>query len=249
MRKLVASLACRNESSRLYGKPLQALDVEKGITILDYMLNSLSTYGIVNEIVLAISNTLHNEGYVKICKLRNIKYILGDEFDVLGRLIQATESVNGTDIFRLTSESPYTHFEALDKAWLNHVRNGNDLTALDGLPDGSGFEIIKLEAYKKSWRNGKPKHRSELCSLYIRENKDKFKIETIDVDDCLKRLDLRLTVDNPEDLVLCRYVYEKLKSKAPRIPVNEIIKLLDESPEIKKLVDKYIETGLKTMYL
>ncbi len=29
MRKLVACLACRNEGTRLYGKPLQNLDVKK----------------------------------------------------------------------------------------------------------------------------------------------------------------------------------------------------------------------------
>ena len=39
-RKLVAALACRNQGTRLYGKPLQNLDIDKGITILDYMINS-----------------------------------------------------------------------------------------------------------------------------------------------------------------------------------------------------------------
>ena len=34
-RKLVAAIACRNQGSRLYGKPIQNLDVEDGITILD----------------------------------------------------------------------------------------------------------------------------------------------------------------------------------------------------------------------
>ena len=70
--------------------------------------------------------------------------------------------------------------------------------------DGCGFEIIKLSALKKSHREGESKHRSELCSLYIRENKLKFKINQVSAPKELYRKDLRLTVDNPEDLVLCR---------------------------------------------
>ena len=33
MRKLVAALACRNKGSRLYGKPLQNLDIDKVLEI------------------------------------------------------------------------------------------------------------------------------------------------------------------------------------------------------------------------
>ena len=39
--KLVAALACRNQGTRLYGKPIQNLDVKKGITILIISLTCL----------------------------------------------------------------------------------------------------------------------------------------------------------------------------------------------------------------
>ena len=34
---LVAAIAVRNNGSRLYGKPLQNLDTENGISILDFL--------------------------------------------------------------------------------------------------------------------------------------------------------------------------------------------------------------------
>jgi spore coat polysaccharide biosynthesis protein SpsF len=117
------------------------------------------------------------------------------------------------------------------------------------LPDGSGFEIIKLEAYKQSWQRGKSKHRSELCSLYIREHKSEFKIGFVDIPTELRRTDIRLTIDYPEDLVLCRAVYRNLRQFAPRIPLMEIIRFIDANPELKKLVLPFTEEGLKTMYL
>ena len=36
--KLVAAIACRNQGTRLYGKPIQNLDVENGIRIIDNII-------------------------------------------------------------------------------------------------------------------------------------------------------------------------------------------------------------------
>ena len=213
------------------------------------MLESIKTYKVVDEVILAIADSVHNNVYVAICEERNINFVMGDQEDVLYRLISATEKVNGTDIFRLTSESPFTFFEMIEEAWHNHLQNDNDLTTVDDLPDGSGFEIIKLEAYQKSWKLGSKRHRSELCSLFIRENKELFKLQKLIINENFKRLDIRLTVDNPEDLIVCRFVYDQLKHYAPNIPLKKIIRLLDDNPDVKKLVEKYIEAGLKTMYL
>ena len=248
-RKLVASLACRNQGSRLYGKPLQNLDIENGLTIVDYMISSLKLYRPVQDIVLSVCEGPHNHIYEKIAKKRNIKFTFGDEDDVLKRLIDSTNYVNGTDIFRLTSESPFTYFELIDEAWTLHLKNNNDLTALDDVPDGSGFEIIKLSAYEKSHSMGKEKHKSELCSLYIRENYSSFKIGKVEKPKAISRPDIRLTVDYPEDLVLCRAVFEEFKEFAPLIPLEKIIKFIDSRKDLKILVDKFVDEGLKNMYL
>jgi spore coat polysaccharide biosynthesis protein SpsF len=249
MRKLVACLACRNQGTRLYGKPLQNLDIEERISVLEYMIASVKTYEPVEAIVLGISEGTDNVCFKELAIKNNIDFIIGSEEDVLQRLIQCCEKAEGTDIFRLTTESPFTYFEAIDEAWKTHIASGNDLTALDQLPDGSGFEIIKLDAYKRSWEKGEKKHRSELCSLYIRENKTDFKIGYVDIPTEIRRTDIRLTIDYPEDLILCRAVYHQFKHLSPRIPVKGVIDFIDANPKLKELVDSFVEEGLKTMYL
>lgn len=249
MRKLVACLACRNQGTRLYGKPLQNLDVASRLSVLEYMVASVRTYLPVSEIVLAISEGSDNQPFVEVAEKIGVKYVIGHEEDVLQRLIMACEKVDGTDIFRLTTESPFTYFEAIEGAWEQHVASGNDLTALDDLPDGSGFEMIRLDAYKTSWSMGEGRHRTELCSLYIRENKALFKLGYVEIPSELRRTDIRLTIDYPEDLILCRFVYSRLKAKAPLIPLDEIIQLLDANPQMKTLVAPFVAEGLKTMYL
>lgn len=249
MRKLVAVLACRNQSSRLYGKPLQNLDICTGLTILDFMIASLKSYPEVSEIVLAVSHGPDNEVYKFVAKKHNIRFIYGSEEDVLKRLIDGCKLVQGTDIFRLTSESPFTYEDPIPKAWADHQALKNDLTALDNLPDGSGFEIISLPAYEYSWNNGNEKHRSEFSSLYIREHKTKFRIGHVNIPDNLKRTDIRLTVDYPEDLILCRYVYQKLYKHGNRPEFIDVINLIDETPHLASLVQPFISEGLKTMYI
>ena len=248
-KKLVAALACRNQGTRLYGKPVQNLDIENGTRIIDNLISCLQSISCIDEVVLGISEGLENKIFTDIAKEKNIKYIIGDEDDVLSRLIDCGICSNATDIFRVTSESPFLFFEPVEELWSNHIKNKLDATFYDHIVDGSGFEILSLKALKKSHLKGEDKHRSELCALYIRENISEFKVEKPKPMQELVRKDLRLTVDNPEDLVVCRKLFTEFKHLAPRIPVLELVKYLDTKNELKELIYPLTESGYQTMYL
>jgi spore coat polysaccharide biosynthesis protein SpsF len=246
-RKLVAAIACRNNGSRLYGKPLQNLDIVNQVTILDNIIACLHTLNVIDEIVLGISYGSNNLIFEEYAIKNNIKYIFGDEKDVLSRLIKCGEMVGATDIFRVTSESPFLYFDEVNNLWERYVRAKLDAIFMDEIIDGCGFEIISLEALIKSHKMGDDCHRSELCSLYIRENKNDFKVEKAFPPELLIRKDLRLTVDNPEDLVVCRAVYERFKDFAPNIPLLEVVCFLDLHEHLKKLIYPFAESGYDSM--
>ena len=248
MRKLVAALACRNDGTRLFGKPLQNIDIKKKITILDQIILTLKHFPIIEEMVLGISKGSANFIFTEYAQKHNIHYIIGDEEDVLQRLIQCGEKAQATDIFRVTTESPFLYYEMIEDAWKHHIQQGNDATFVDQVPDSSNFEIISLTALKRSHREGENRHRSELCSLYIRENKDKFKVKVLDVPNQFKRKDIRLTVDYPEDLIVCRAVYQQFKDIAPLISLEKIIPFLDSQPNLLKLTAPFCQEGYSTMY-
>ena len=63
MKKLVAALACRAGGSRLYGKPLQNLDVERNLTVLDHMIQLVQTESSIAEVVLGVSEGPENEPF------------------------------------------------------------------------------------------------------------------------------------------------------------------------------------------
>ena len=248
-RKLIAALAVRNQGSRLYGKPLQNLDVESGTTVLANILACLRSIECIDEIGLGIAEGQENAVFTKYAEDENIPFIVGDEIDVLGRLIACGRKTNGTDIFRVTSESPFPSYDFVQEAWSQHVSGDADATFFDDVVDGCGFEIIKQEALIEAHKSGEDRHRSELCSLYLRENLSKFLLEKFESPKEFDRKDLRLTVDNPEDLVLCKAVYAKFSDLAPRIPLSQIIDFLDNHKTLTDLVEPFTELGYESMYI
>ena len=245
-RKLVAVLACRNGGSRLYAKPLQNLDEKKKINIISFLIDNIKKLKDVSEVALAISNKRENLQFIDIAKKRSIKYIIGDDVDVLSRLTTCARILKASDVLRITSESPFPYLENFSYHWKNHIKNDYDATFLDNIVDGCGFEIIKTSALIESVNKGSKRHKSELCTLFIRENNNKFNINRIFPKKIYFRKDLRLTVDNPEDLIVCKKVYSFFKNK--KISLKKIINFIDKNSYLKELIKPYCKNGYSKMY-
>ena len=237
--KVVATLACRVQSTRLYAKPLQLIG---GQSILLHLINRLKTITHVTEIVLAISEGQENLVFVDLAKEQGLPYVIGDQKDVLGRLIKAAEMVHGDILLRVTTENPFIYHENVDSLIEDHVKACADLTVCELLPNGAHVEIINIDSLRRAHKFGEDRHRSELCTLFIFENPDLFSINRISAPPEVARPDLRLTVDTPEDLMVARNVYDALSSKfGSMLPLDEIVKYLDHYDEIRK-ISSHLET-------
>ena len=245
-RKLVATIACRNFGQRLFAKPLQNLDLKKNINVLNLLIKNIRKQKSISQIVLGIAKEKGSEIYKEFAKKNHLEFIVGDEKDVLSRLIKCAELVKATDVFRVTSESPFPYLNNLKKSWHIHKKENLDAIFLDDVIDGCGYEIIKLSALRHSHKFGKKRHRSELCTLYIRDNIINFKVKKIKPPKFLLRKDLRLTVDYPEDLILCREIYKEFLNK--KINHKKIVEFVDKNKYLKNLVKKYTVDGYKLMY-
>jgi N,N'-diacetyllegionaminate synthase len=230
--KIAAVIACRVESNRLFGKPIQNLS---NFTILDFLINQIKTSNKISEIVLAISENQGNQIFIDYAKKNNLKFVIGDDRDVLQRLIRGAELVDANIIFRVTSENPFIYWEGIDTLIKNHIKEKSEFSFVDNLPIGSGYEIINLNSLKKSHNLGNKRHRSELCSLYIYEHQKDFKIFRLQPSNELKKPNLRLTVDTPEDLLVARKIYENLGNDMKPIPLKKIVNFLEKYPNIIKI--------------
>jgi len=228
-----AVLACRVQGGRLYGKPLQRL-IDNGITIIESLFEYLESINSIERIILAISEENENAGFIKIAEKYGYSFVLGDQKDVLGRIIKAAEQHNSEYILRVTTECPFILYEAADKIIQDCVNGNYDWASYKDAPEGTGFEIIKTEALVKSHKNGENKHRSELVTSYIFEHQDQFHLLQKELPEVLKRPEVRLTVDYAEDLVFCQQVYRNLKKDKELISVQEIISFWDEHPKLRE---------------
>jgi len=247
-RKIVAILACRNNSKRLYGKPLRYLDERKKIRIIDQIIFTLKKLNLLDEIILAVPKTKSDKIYNEVATKHKIKISFGPEKNVIKRLVIAAKEAGATDIFRVTSESPFLYYQQVKNMLSKYKNKKIDAIFFDNIVDGCGFEIFTLNSMIKSlkYSNGDEK---EHVTKYIRLNKKKFSILKVSGPKKLFRKDLRLTVDNYEDLVLCKKIYKKFFKDAPFFNLNKIINYLDKNPKLKKLVEKYTSHGYKSMYL
>jgi len=231
-KKVAAVIACRVNSTRLFGKPLQKIGE---YSILEHLINQIRKSKIISEIVLAISKNPGNEIFIDFAKKHKLKFVLGDEKDVLKRLIQGARAVNADIVFRTTSENPFIFWEGIDTVLRKHISRKYDFSLVYPLPLGSGFEVINRSALEISHRHGTKRHRSEYCDMYINENKDKFKIYIFKPEKKLQKPQFRLTVDTPQDLIVVRKIYDKLGKKNNPISLRKIVKFLDNNPDIVKI--------------
>ena len=162
----------------------------------------------LDEIILAVPKTKSDKIYNEVATKHKIKISFGPEKNVIKRLVIAAKEAGATDIFRVTSESPFLYYQQVKKV-LSKYKKKIDAIFFDNIVDGCGFEIFTLNSMIKSlkYSNGDEK---EHVTKYIRLNKKKFSILKISGPKKLFRKDLRLTVDNYEDLVLCKKIYKKI---------------------------------------
>ncbi len=242
--KVVATLACRVQSKRLYAKPLQFLDIEREISIVEYIISFLKTCPLIDAIVLAISEGVENKPFEHIAQKMRIPFINGSQKDVLQRLITAADKEQGDIVYRVTTECPFIYMDNFLDVLKAHIANKAALTVIEGLPEGAYYELIDLNALKYSHKHGEDRHRSEFCNLFLFEHPEQFFLQRLTVPDvALKRPELRLTVDYPEDLIVVREIYKALKKEGSFIPLDKIIRFMDANPGIKNM-NGWIDAGV-----
>ena len=239
--KIICAIACRLDSSRLFGKPLQLVGDK---TILELQIDQLKNCKLIDDIVLAISKAKGNEIFIEFAKKNNLKFIQGDENNVSERLRKAAKFVNANIIFRTTSEDPFKFWEIFDSAIESHIQNNADITYPKNLPEGTGFEIINLKSLEEVMEKGSKKDLEHVTN-YIYRNPKKFKINIIQVPKPLRRPEIRLTIDNPEDLILVREIMLELQKNKLLLSLENIIKVIDMNSELKKINKKFINKDRK----
>ena len=227
--RAVAVLVCRLDSTRLYAKPMQLVGEQP---IIRHLLDRLEKVAALDQIILAIADTPAQHVLIDVAKKNGLDYVVASMEDVLLRICKGAQYANADIVIRVGTENPFPYWENLSELIERHKASDASLTLTTGLPLGCHIEVISFEALKYQLDNNvDPIYHQHLVS-YLSEHPELFKIDKVPCPPEIKRPDIRLTVDYPEDLIFVRKLHEALHQDGKLIRVADIVKHLEDHPEL-----------------
>ncbi len=233
--KIIATIEARMDSSRLPGKILKPL---LGKPMLEQLIERVRRSKLIQEIVVATTTAPNDAETVEACQKIGVKNFRGSSDDVLGRVLQAAKT-NGADlIVELTGDCPLLDPEVIDSVIRKYLTGNFDYVSNiveRTFPRGMDTQIFSVKVLEQVSKVTQDPADRENVSLYIYEHPEKFRLGNVAAPPELRRPELRLTVDTQNDLDLVRGIYAGLYPKRPDFSLSEVIRLLDENPELKEM--------------
>jgi len=235
-KKIIAIVRARVNSSRLQKKML--LPIIDNRTSLELMLDRVSRIKKIDKIIVATTVNKDDDAIVDLCNRFRYDYFRGSENDVLDRCYKSVLNYLPVDaIVILTGDCVLFDPKIADYIIDYFLNNDYDYVSNNNIPttypDGLDVEICSFEALKNMWKNATTKAEKEHMTFYIQKNKDKFKTFNFQYKEDLSAKGWCL--DTKEDLEFIKLVYRELYYKYRNFGMDEILKLIEEKPEIEKI--------------
>ncbi len=232
---IICIIQARMGSERLPGKVVKEI---KGIPMITHILNRLKKLSKIDKLVVASSTNPENDKLVEIVENAGGVVFRGSEEDVLKRYIDAVNKFGGKYIIRVTGDCPLISVEVIDalieeflKAKLDYMR----VDVPDSFSRGFDGEIFTREALIKAHKLAKEDRYREHVTLYMYEHPKDFSIGKMKAKKEWNRPNYRLCVDTKEDFTLVENIYNALYDKNNYFDIDDIIKYLDENPDLAKI--------------
>lgn len=228
---MIAIIQARLGSTRLPGKVLKEIS---GKPMLWHVINRVKRCKNIDKIVLATSELEQDDVLEEFARENDIAYFRGSEEDVLSRYYYAATQFNADIIVRLTGDCPLIDPKVVDKVILSHINSSADYTSnviKRTFPRGLDTEVINFQTLKKAFEEAEEQYQREHVTPYILENPALFKLNSIEARGKIRRPDIRITVDTPEDLKFIRGIFSILYKQNEIFYVEDVIDLLDQRPE------------------
>ena len=217
-------IAARLKSTRLKEKVLKIIE---GKEILLHLIDRLKLINNAHDIIVCTSVNPQDGPILDFCNKNNIKCFRGSEDDVMGRFINALDHFNLSpdNIVRITGDNCLVAFELIELGINRHNKKSADVTILNNLPIGMGFEIINYNYFKSLYDRVEDPSSSEYMTWML-DRPDICKVEKVSPSKIFDRPNYRLTCDTAEDFRLLVTIFKKLYRGNP-IKSENVIKLLD----------------------
>lgn len=232
-------IQARMGSTRLPGKVLMLLE---GKPVIEHVVSRLRQSKHIQRIVVVTSTESRDSVLMDVCRKLDVGCFAGSENDVLNRYFESSRKFPSSHIVRVTADCPLVDSEIIDAMIDLHLKERNNYTsfAFDQFPRGVGGEVFRREDLERIEKTTKESHEREHVTPYFYQHPEKFKLGFLKPSPVMKRPDLRLTLDTPEDFALITEIYKGLYRNGKLFTTSEVIEFLDKNPELIEL-NKHIQ--------
>lgn len=245
MSNLGIIIQARTGSTRMPEKVIQPFFQEQ--TILDLLLEKAMKTGV--PVVLATTVNPSDDRICILAERHQVPVFRGSENDVLDRFIQAAKQFGFNKIIRVCADNPFldlagmklliTEFEQSDADYLGFQLAGEKPSILTHF--GFWAEAVRFDALEKAQHLTSEKLYHEHVTNFIYGNPTLFDVRFIPADPIVfMRTDIRMTLDTPEDFEIQQKIFAAINKENPNFAIPEIIKWLDQHPEILVMMKKEI---------
>ena len=233
--RIAAIIQARMNSERLPGKSLMKVGDK---AVLEYIIENLKTSRYLAWIVLATTKREEDKALLQLAKKLRISAFAGSESNVLARYKDSAEAFGLDIVVRITGDNILTDVEGMDRTIALYLKEEPDLAingGKHGYPLGTAVEVLSFKLLQRLNEIARSVDEREHVTLYIYKNQDKYCISYLKAPIDYRDLDVRLTIDTPEDMSLIRELYGKLKEHKEGFKLATIVEYLRKYPELKRI--------------
>lgn len=214
--------------------------------ILLRMIERVQKSKLIGQLVIATSTNADDNLIEKLCIENNLTCFRGHLTDLLDRHYQAGKKFEADAVVKIPSDCPLIDPAIIDKVIKYYLDNSNNYDFVSNLhpatyPDGNDVEIFSFQSLERAWKESTRQLEREHTTPYFWENPDKFRIGNVVWETGFDySTSHRWTIDFEEDYQFIKKVYEELYPHNANFGLKDILKLLNDKPEIAELNKKYL---------
>lgn len=230
-----AVIQARMGSSRLPNKVLREV---LGRPLLAHLIERLKASRRLEKIIVATTIQPQDEAIAALASRLGIPCVRGSEQDVLSRYVQAAGEHRLTHIVRITADCPVLDPEVLDRVIGRYLELASEIDYVSNArpatyPDGLDVEVFSAACLARLQADTTQLYQREHVTTMVAEHPERFRCENVSHTRDLSHH--RWTVDTEEDFQLIRAVIEGLYPAKPLFLMEDVLRFLDERPELLAL--------------
>lgn len=240
---IVIVVQARTGSTRLPDKIFLPLS---GEPLLVRMMERVLAAKTATTVVVATSTEDEDDAVEELCEDYGYNCFRGSLENLLERHYLAGLEYKADVVVKIPSDCPLIDPAVIDRVISYYIKNKDKFDYVSNLhpptyPDGNDVEVIPMPILQITYENALMNMELEHTTPYIWERPDEFRIGNVTWETGLDySMTYRFTIDYKEDYEFIKAVYDELYEENKLFGLEDILKLLDRKPEIKKINEKYL---------